>query len=317
MIQCDGCGKYVCKDCSHSDGHNTDFCQSCYDNCSVCEDCGCFIAEDYICYCEDDGCNYCEDCIDNHNNNIINNYDYKPDYPDFYGEGKCYLGIELEVDKGNNCQDTASKIIDNNEEIYCKHDSSLDDGFDIVSHPCTLEYHMESLEWENIMKTCLDNKFKSHNAETCGLHVHISREGFGDTYEQKEMNTAKLIYIFEKFWNQIKKFSRRTEEQINQWAKNYGLIKNLEELLEDAKGQGRYYAVNLCNSQTIEIRIFRGTLKYSSFIASLQFCQLLVDIVKKYSTQEIQNLIWEDITEEGKQYNELTQYFIDRNLITK
>ncbi len=35
-----------------------------------------------------------------------------------------------------------------NEHIYCKHDGSLDEGFEIVSHPATLEYHTKTILWK-------------------------------------------------------------------------------------------------------------------------------------------------------------------------
>lgn len=310
-VRCDWCDNYICDDCAHTDNNNTTLCSSCYDNCTVCEDCECYIDDQNSYYNENDGCTYCEDCINNHN--IIHDYDYKPD-PEFYGEGIRFFGVELEVDKGDYCQETAGTIQDNNNEIYCKHDGSLDDGFEIVSHPCTIDYHLNSLDWQGIMEICKDNNFLSHDAVTCGLHVHISRKAFGNNNTEQELNIAKLIYLFEKFWSQIKIFSRRTEQQINNWAKNYGLTTINEAITESKNKKGRYYAVNLNNTHTIEIRIFRGTLKYNTFAATLQFCDLLMDIVTKNDIQQVQALTWQDITTQIVKHQELTEYFIQREL---
>lgn len=252
---------------------------------------------------------YCESCYDSHH--IINDYDFKP-YPEFYGKGHYFFGVELEV-KGYDCQTIAQQVI-KNEEVYCKEDSSIGGGFEIVSHPCTLNYHLNNLQWENIMQICLDNNYTSHDAGTCGLHVHISRDAFGEKYEKREMNLAKFLYLFEKFWNEIKIFSRRTEAQIDEWASNYGLD-TPENILEEAKGCGRYYAVNLENYNTIEVRIFRGTLKYNTFVASLQFCNLLISIINKNSIKEIQQLQWKDIVEKATKYPELIEYLINRELL--
>jgi len=268
---------------------------------------------EYAYYCENDGNTYCEDCYSSHENKAIHDYDYKPD-PEFYGEAPRYFGVELEVDKGNYCDDTAEQITDDNEEIYCKHDSSLDDGFEIVSHPCTLDYHLNSLDWQGIMGTCLENSFQSHNAVTCGLHVHISRKAFGNNTTEQDLNIAKLIFLFEKYWENIKTFSRRTEAQVNRWASNYGLTTIDEAITESKNNNGRYFAVNLTNDHTIEIRIFRGTLKYNTFAATLQFCELLMDAITEYSIQDIQQLKWQDIVQGAKEYPELTEYLAKREL---
>lgn len=56
--------------------------------------------------------------------------------------------------------------------------------------------------------------YRSHAPGTCGLHVHVSRKALGkDVYKQEE-TIAKLLYIFERFWQEILRFSRRTESQI-------------------------------------------------------------------------------------------------------
>jgi hypothetical protein len=315
IIHCDWCGDWICEDCSHTDNNNTTICNSCYNNACTCDECGCFLDSDNNYYNEYDGCTYCESCYNNSNRGAINDYSYKPD-PEFYGstENNRFFGVELEVDKGNYCQNTAETITSNNEEIYCKLDGSLDDGFEIVSHPCTLDYHLNSLKWENIMRTCLNNDFESHNAGTCGLHVHISREAFGNNSTEQELNIAKLIYLFEKFWSQIKTFSRRTGEQINNWAKNYGLTTIDEAIAESKNKKGRYYAVNLNNAHTVEIRIFRGTLKYNTFAATLQFLNLLLDAITEGNIQDMQELTWQDIITGAKEYAELSEYLKTRKL---
>ena len=51
------------------------------------------------------------------------------------------------------------------------------------------------------------------------------------------------------------------------------------QILEKAKSgcNGRYVAVNLNNYHTIEFRLFRGTLKYNTFIATLQMVNHICD----------------------------------------
>lgn len=34
---------------------------------------------------------------------------------------------------------------------YCKHDGSLDDGFEIVTHPMSLEYQLHEMSWDEVL----------------------------------------------------------------------------------------------------------------------------------------------------------------------
>ena len=59
---------------------------------------------------------------------------------------------------------------------------------------------------------------------------------------------------------------------MNRWASRYGISTTAKDTYKNAKDKrmGRYVAVNLENYSTIEFRIFKGTLCYKNFIATLQ-----------------------------------------------
>lgn len=70
---------------------------------------------------------------------------------------------------------------------------------------------------------------------------------------------ARILYFFEKNWEELLKFSRRTQHQLDQWAARYGYKDQPKELLDHAKKSahaGRYTSVNLTNKNTIEFRIY-------------------------------------------------------------
>ena len=103
--------------------------------------------------------------------------------------------------------------------------------------------------------------YTSHQAGTCGLHIHVNRDAFGNTEGLQDVRIARILYFFEKNWEELLKFSRRTQSQLNQWAARYGYKDQPREILDHAKkgGEGgRYSCVNLQNRDTIEFRIFRG-----------------------------------------------------------
>ena len=57
---------------------------------------------------------------------------------------------------------------------------------------------------------------------------------------------------------------------------------------------GRYVAVNLENYSTIEFRIFRGTLCYKTFIATLQLISEICNAAIRLSDKELEGMSWSD-----------------------
>ena len=51
---------------------------------------------------------------------------------------------------------------------------------------------------------------------------------------------------------------------------------------EAKQGWYRYAAVNFCNHRTIEFRLFKGTLNYPRFMATLEWVDALVRWVKTW-----------------------------------
>lgn len=75
----------------------------------------------------------------------------------------------------------------------------------------------------------------------------------------------------------------------------------------------RYKCVNLTNYDAIEFRMFRGTLKLNTYIATLQLVDRICDVALFLSDQEIQNLTWTDFAA-GCTAPELVQYLKERRL---
>ena len=275
-VLCSHCGVRIWRDDNAGD-ESTPLCQDCYDrHYTNCHSCGDIIRISQTYYaCESDGNEYpfCYDCYTSRTSRkSIQDYYYKPE-PLFRGEGNRYFGVELEVDGAGEDDDNAAEVMsiangNGLESLYCKHDGSLDDGFEMVTHPMTLAYHQAEMPWAAILRKAVQMGYTSHQAGTCGLHVHV----FGNTESAQDAAIARVLFFVEKFWDELLKFSRRTQGQLNQWAARYGYKDQPKEILDHAKSgrhAGRYTAVNLTNADTVEFRMFRGTLKamsWSSFV---------------------------------------------------
>ena len=223
---CGRCGERIWADDDHGNEDSGHLCQSCYDRYyNTCEDCHRIICEEDAYY-EDDDTVLCYDCHRRHRSRYsINDYSYMPD-PIFYGSDMLYMGVEIELDEGGESDNQARKLLEiangETERIYCKHDGSLNDGFEVVSHPMTLAYHMEKMPWQAVLEKAKQLDYRSHQAKTCGLHIHVNRTAFGDNICEQEEVIARILYFFEKHWEELLKFSRRTHRQMEQWANRYG-----------------------------------------------------------------------------------------------
>ncbi|MFI3227241.1 MAG: amidoligase family protein [Clostridia bacterium] len=294
-------------------------CETCYDNHYVrCSECDELILQDDACYenSDYDEVAYCRDCYDSGFGPVIHDYYYKPE-PIFFGDDKRYFGIELEIDGAGTIRNNAQKILNTakSDTIYIKRDGSLDDGLEIVSHPMTYEFHQNDMNWLDILNCCLNMRYTSHKAGTCGLHIHVNKIAFGETREEQEKVISKILYFVEKHWSELLNFSRRTEHQLTRWANRYGYEDKPQEILEKAKkGQvGRYVCVNISNFHTVEFRIFRGTLKFNTFIATLQLVNKICDVAISLSEEEITNLSFASFVETITE-TELIAYLKERNL---
>ncbi len=318
---CECCNERIWRDNAESDGYIT-ICYHCYENSyHYCCECGRLIHSDDTYYedCSDEP--YCEACYDKLDNQAIKPYDYKPE-PIFYGSGDLFYGVELEIDRGGEIASNADKLLEiansNSEHLYCKHDGSLDDGFEMVSHPASLYYHISGIDWLKIFNCAVAMGYRSHNTSTCGLHIHVSRSAFGSTVEEQEIVIARIVHFVEKHWWEIVKFSRRTEQNLNHWAARYATISaEVQDTYKKAKskGLGRYVAVNLENYYTIEFRLFRGTLKYKTFLATLQLVDMICRLAIMLDDNAFEKMSWSDfVLQIGSDKPELIDYLKSKRL---
>ena len=88
------------------------------------------------------------------------------------------------------------------------------------------------------------------------------------------------------------------------------------EILEHAKKgvhAGRYTCVNLTNPDTVEFRIFRGTLKTNTIFAALQLVDRVCDAACFLSDEELKALSWTSFAA-GCTQPELVKYLKERQL---
>lgn len=96
------------------------------------------------------------------------------------------------------------------------------------------------------------------------------------------------------------------------------MLSTCKNSLDTAKkaGLGRYTAVNLMPENTIEFRIFRGTLRYETFMATIEFTHYLCELARKLSDENFHAMAWSEFVSgiDTEEYPELIDYLKRRRL---
>lgn len=214
-------------------------------------------------------------------------------------EDTLYLGVELEVEGGGTEDYVIEQInaIMNNKDhfIYCTDDMSLRDGFEIITQPATLLYHLALIEkYTELFNALLKFGYSSDKTIDCGLHIHLNRSYFQNN---EILYLSRLVSLINNHYENIVLFSRRKANTINRYCK-IPITEDVKEYIYKANKSHnqkyRDYAINLSNEDTIELRFFKGTLNINTFIATLFFTKSCVDIVKKININ-INEIVFEDL----------------------
>ena len=324
--QCYHCSDWVYENDSYYTHDGNLICEDCYNNhYTTCNECGEIYNIDDMCYDEEEDVDVCYNCYNEATTRaeLVKNYHYyKSSYwqPRFYNNtsNDNLFGVELEVENKKQLitnNETVKKIceIDKDEVFVFESDGSLNNGFEIISNPCSLNYwYSKENELKEIFEKLSNSGFSSHDTTTCGLHIHFSRD-----YVDTEI-IGRILYLFEKFKNHLVMFSRRKIDNLNRWASFMNVDfkeLSLDYVKSNQDNCNRYKAVNLTNNKTIEIRIFKGTLKFESFMACIELVNNIVEMAKNMNDNEIINVESFYNVIEYRKTKYLKQYCLERRIV--
>lgn len=241
----------------------------------------------------------------------IHQFNYIPKYIKHFMPGESedttlLLGAEIEVGGNNNVtsdndkNSTVKKCIqimngsDSDEEnlIYSTHDSTVQIEFDTM--PCSLEFHKNKMNYREMFEYLDKEGYKGHDCETAGLHIHANRSYLGKSRISQELVISKILYILEKFNNEICVIARR-DNDYSEFAGEKQNEDSIVELYGKYKDKGKRAALNLQHKDTIEFRMFKSTLKYETFILTLEFVKDIIDYAKSVDIEEIELAKWFDL----------------------
>lgn len=317
-VTCEHCGKEMLYQEAKIIGGKF-YCEECAESLPLCDNCGNIIDDDV----EPNiyGLKLCKKCIEK--NVKVRDYNYTPSYWEHRtvndDDKSLLIGAEIEIDKGSDSRDTMRGItqIMGNSVVF-KHDGSLDSGFEIVTHPFSFDFYHEKFDYiKRMMDVAKENGYKSHETNTCGLHLHVNRHQL-PTDERSEDNVIdNILLILETFKSELDNFARRTnsryarylQEEASCTSVTMSFVRTQKERQDD-----KYKALNLRHGSTIEFRIFKGTLRPETFMASIELVNNIVDIAR---FGEIDGLTWNDVINHNSDKNVYIQeYNASRGIVS-
>lgn len=259
------------------------YCEGCAEDAETCEECGCLTMSAT----EIGGCTYCPECAERHHDLEPYGHTYAQR---FLARGErdrgrgLYLGVELETvasdaeDWARCVRNQMQEVTGNRDDCSCKEDSSLDyGGVEIVTQPATPEWHLLAGFWDGVRDEAGMFGAESETTDCCGLHVHVNRDFFGETDDERRPALVTMKRLIERFRAEFAEMSRRedfgwcrmdSDEDLGLYPEDCPRRKRRESWYK--RKSDHNHALNYANSATVELRIFRGTLDGGDFDATVE-----------------------------------------------
>jgi hypothetical protein len=221
--------------------------------------------------------------------------------------GAIWYGVELEVETTSS--DVSDAAYDCRRAIgegfvITKHDGSLGaGGFELVSIPAPLERHKR--QWDSFLSNPPRGLRSWETQNRCGMHVNVSRKPLS------QLAIGKILVFINADEN--RSFVERVAGRPSCFYSDYR-----KKTITDARRYTEHReAVNLSNRERVEIRIFRGTLKKSSFMKNLEFVHAMVRFCRFTGINHLDVYSFLDwFKGTRKDYPYLDQWLVSKGYIT-
>ena len=314
LVQCSGCGYFSTPENAHRNvvNHGNTRCASCIQRYTTCDECNRWVNSSHY-Y---PSWNMCDTCMRNDPNfGTVLHYSYKPT-PDFQppmpelekGIQPLYMGMELETSfkqgKDPNGLDVMRML--GNEEVrslvYAKRDSSVNNGFEIVTHPMQPAWARSNFPFDWFQRLIDDfDALPTH--ESTGCHIHLNRASFtkGHYWKYVQLHTQLATFV-----GSIG--GRGHQHNQGSLIRLQGQLQQPNALMTLVKGkdnnEGRMArqatGINFSNVQTIELRYPRGGIAPSEIKKNIEWIEASFSFTKYITVADVKdgalatagNLLW-------------------------
>jgi hypothetical protein len=224
----------------------------------------------------------------------LHNWDYKPRWVFYLGEKErrefdtLFTGLEIEMAIPTvSLVDTCAHLINKEAFFYAVHDGSIGDhgrqghmGLELVTMPFSRDHWYEQMQASlaEMLDKIKVNRCRAWDTTTCGFHVHLSRRSF---------TPARLYKFLSLFMGNISFTLDAAQRKEDEWFEQYSslraegvtkphLIRKALDRIEPRR-RARYVGINTTNKRTVEMRVFKGSLKLATIEKNIELCWAAYD----------------------------------------
>lgn len=227
----------------------------------------------------------------------IRSYSHQPSLT-FYGQGPLYLGVEIELiaDYPEATAMAAARAL--GPIAYYKEDGSIEpSGFELVTHPMSYEYAVSGFPWDG-WDTLRGEGINVNRS--CGMHVHVSRKGF-----RNSAHIYAWMIAFHRWESEVRKLARRDpsrwgsfQQERRKEFKYHAARKPIPRCgvcyscnrgynCDNVQNYGRYSAINILPSETLEVRVFASTTQRQKILGAMGFVHASVEYTRNLNAKAI------------------------------
>ena len=268
------------------------------------------------------GDGYCPQCWGiepGYDDENIYNYGYKPEPVFIHADGlrsevpreNIYFGVELEVEVDGSVYDASCDISGTQPMLYLKRDATIEYGFEIVSHPGTLEAWKAGkvIDWEEWVGT-LRHIPDQHLHSNVGMHVHVSRTAFLNgkgkpsfshqwRFQQLHMRNPKTF----------QRIAGRRGSDYASWNPEADRAIMYDTVKSNFGGRSR--PINPNNRFTLEMRYFQSEEEKGVILGKIELLHAAIEYTRHMTAQEVKDgaldflNFYSWVREQGDIYDEL------------
>lgn len=156
------------------------------------------------------------------------------------------------------------------------------------------------MKWDALCKEFLEQRFRSHDTTTCGLHVHLTRRLIPisalikmDVWLNRWAlwrDIARRQTIYGNGGNGLNNKKKRVDIPSVVDRMGYDIPDHCRKFRGKGTNTGRYQALNIstgCGREIAEIRIFKGTLNAETVLGTIESCHALIKFAEATSAAHV------------------------------
>jgi hypothetical protein len=231
-----------------------------------------------------------------------------------------YLGLEFEMENMSGAYATndiaqlfAGPIA--NEQLMLKQDHSINDGFELVSQPHSLDAFMKHFPWDLVTDAQRQGmRGWDVGHREIGIHIHINRKAFYTSPDHNRYNASPHLLGFMHFiYRNVPSIKRIAGRNVHYGHMSEAYLDEAYGICREGRSQrNRTLGINVQNDTTVELRMFRSTMRVERVQAYLQFAEAAVRYTQTDRVSKMRDRFnfrqfatWCSFQDRYKQLNEL------------